>query len=572
MSRWLLAAEADKIQDFIFRSSRLVQVAGGSGLLTRFCKQVPPLIIEKHTGRRPEPDDPDIIIADGGSFRLAFSDQTLARAVGLDLAEAYYRATDGSLTVAEPQRYDRETGKTPDSFWQANKAAAASLRTKKADQRNQATASAHLPYSALCVSCGVLLASQYRARHPDDQPNYLCTSCYTKAAERDMIWQAPKEERFLSLFRDILDQVGGVPDLPQAGSPLLRHFFPGDADQVGRYDPRGYVAYLVADGNGMGVFFDQCESPAQMKALSNALTETLWRALAEATSALSQVYGKSSSRNLIPALPLIVGGDDLFALVAAPYALDFARQVCLAFEAGFRVPLGNAEGAEISIRPTMSAAVVICKRNYPYGLAHRLGKTLLDDAKMVSRSARLQHQLDLSAVNFALVKGSDLDADASQYTGRRKHIVPNLRPYWVTAAPLPDNATSCALDLQCVLDGRYDLRALPGKRRAELRSLFSAGLPVEQKSPEVAYAALGKEWKPALDALLSRVGRRPGDRDALQSVLGALGDTSSPYYPWRRFSSRSDTPYAHGLLDLLECWDYALDLQYSPEKYEEEGR
>jgi hypothetical protein len=38
MTRWLLAAEADQIQDSIFRSSRLREVVGGSQLLTRFCR------------------------------------------------------------------------------------------------------------------------------------------------------------------------------------------------------------------------------------------------------------------------------------------------------------------------------------------------------------------------------------------------------------------------------------------------------------------------------------------------------------------------------------------------------
>lgn len=36
MARYLLAAEADQIQDFIFRASHLREVVGGSQLMTRF--------------------------------------------------------------------------------------------------------------------------------------------------------------------------------------------------------------------------------------------------------------------------------------------------------------------------------------------------------------------------------------------------------------------------------------------------------------------------------------------------------------------------------------------------------
>jgi hypothetical protein len=42
--RYLIAAEADRIQDLIFRSSRLREVVGGSQLLSRFCQDMPALL------------------------------------------------------------------------------------------------------------------------------------------------------------------------------------------------------------------------------------------------------------------------------------------------------------------------------------------------------------------------------------------------------------------------------------------------------------------------------------------------------------------------------------------------
>ena len=161
MTQWLLAAEADKIQDFVFRSSRLVQVVGGSGLLTRFCKEALSPILQYHCADSPTVEV-ETIIADGGSFLLRFDDKDsgaaasgdglgkrLAEAVGRDLAEAYYRVTDSSLTVATPQPY-AEGG-----FAQASKDANRDLRTQKADQRDRAAAVAQLPYTAVCASCGI---------------------------------------------------------------------------------------------------------------------------------------------------------------------------------------------------------------------------------------------------------------------------------------------------------------------------------------------------------------------------------------------------------------------------------
>ena len=95
MKRYLLAAEADKIQDLLFRSAHLREVVGGSQLLTRFCREVP--------AKLGIPAD-NVLISDGGSFRLLFDTEEQARAFGDELAEVYRRATGGTLTVAEPVR------------------------------------------------------------------------------------------------------------------------------------------------------------------------------------------------------------------------------------------------------------------------------------------------------------------------------------------------------------------------------------------------------------------------------------------------------------------------------------
>lgn len=45
MTGYLLAAEADKIQDFVFRASHLREVSGASALLDRFCEQAPQALL-----------------------------------------------------------------------------------------------------------------------------------------------------------------------------------------------------------------------------------------------------------------------------------------------------------------------------------------------------------------------------------------------------------------------------------------------------------------------------------------------------------------------------------------------
>lgn len=571
MTRWLLAAEADKIQDFVFRSSRLVQVVGGSGLLTRFCETVPPLLIERHTGHRPKLGDEAMIIAGGGSFRLTFSDPDVARAVGLDLAEAYFRATEGTLTVTDPQPYE------PGGFKGASEAAESDLRVKKADNRQGRAATAQLPYMAICASCGVSLAAEHRARHTNDRPNYLCESCRIKGAERDMIWKAPEKECFLSRFYVALHGTEMRQVLPnRLPTEEVHDLFPRDAEKIGEYDPRNYVAYLVADGNGMGVHFSRCQEPGQIYALSQALTDAMWGALARATAQLvPRLRAERGKEELVPVMPLIVGGDDLFALLPAPYALDFARRVCLEFEALLRPALVKLWPDSPPVQrdlPTMSAAVVICKQNYPYGLAHRQGEALLGGTKRIARAARLQDGVNGSAVSFMVVRGGDLDTEDEINTRGRKEVIPTLTPYWVSR-DLPDKAAEYGLNLERLLAARYVLRALPGKRREELRTLFMGELPAEGRGigRESVLKALGQEWRPKLTALLDRIRRRPELARHVLEVLGQLGDPDSAHEPWHRLSGRPDQPFGHGMPDLLELWRYSQDLDKDLEAYEERG-
>ncbi|GIV79007.1 MAG: hypothetical protein KatS3mg050_3401 [Litorilinea sp.] len=88
---YLLAAEADKIQDFIFRSSRLREVVGASQLLTRFCRSVEETLAKDYNAQ--------VVVNDGGSFRVIFEtkDQAVAfrRRPGRALPAGAGRQPDG---------------------------------------------------------------------------------------------------------------------------------------------------------------------------------------------------------------------------------------------------------------------------------------------------------------------------------------------------------------------------------------------------------------------------------------------------------------------------------------------
>ena len=543
MEKYLLAAEADKIQDLLFRSSKLREVAGGSLLLTRFCNEMP--------GALGVPER-DIIVNEGGSFRILFDSEEEARAFGEHLAEAYWRITGGTLTVADPVL-------VKDDFESANQKAHENLRRAKRWPSIKWQGQEHHPYVAFCASCGIGLAFTYTAYHKREEKQYLCLSCWNKSrVGRIQLKEKRSPEElmgeFLAHFYRIVAQ--------KSGNSLANLHWPGEkpnstigeidpVEDIAEYDSRRYVAYLLADGNDMGQLFGACKTPEEMRQLSKGLAKSVREALAEPTALLLQHQDTPSNLDLpfVPIYPLILGGDDLFVLLPAPWALDFARRFALAYERQMQT-LVSKIGLEV-IPPTISVAVVIAKAKHPYFHVHEIGKALLNEAKLMAKRLRLEGKTPSSTVTFAVILGRKMSGSASDGKVR-----PTLRPYWAkdeNENPHPE----WGLPIKLLIEQRSELskQGVPRKRLAELKDLYeSTELPKDLDDESM------ERWKARLERLLTRIGRKPEHHKAVTTALRTLGDTEAAY--WRMVHRYAESSwYGHGLPDLLEAWDFAFDLE-----------
>jgi len=537
---YLLAAEADKIQDFIFRSSRLREVVGASQLLTRFCRSIDETLAQQYGGQ--------VVVNDGGSFRVIFDDLEMANAFGADLAELYRLALGGSLTVAEPVELNGD-------FRKANEQAGEKLRWAKS-RRQGAIAEVHMPYVAFCASCGVALAGTHgrlKGKRASARSQYLCETCQVKDTERDRKPRAILNELYEAYCTASGTQSMADPDWPE------------DADDVAKLDlrQRNYVAYLIADGNGMGRVFGACNQN-QLVGLSNELSPILRDSLAAAAADFRKVV--PGQGDMVPMIPLILGGDDLFALIPAPYALDFARRFCLAWEKRMR-ELVDEIGLTSIPRPTVAAAVVICKGKYPYALAHRRAEELLKKAKHHSKLLAAETGDQLSAVNFEVILGNRLAGQEDEDGERARAIRTTLRPYWVCDGSLSQNAAERGIELRTLLAQRLELKDIPNKRLAELRRCFEdlpESITVQDRDQRM------QTWtNRRLDKILNRLGKTM--REKLEAVLAALGkprNDGNGAHHWREIRRGDTSPFVHGMLDLLEVWDFAQDLDHAPDAYE----
>jgi hypothetical protein len=466
-----------------------------------------------------------------------FNDPNEARAFGEHLAEVYRRTAEGTITVAEPEEI--ENG----DFAKASEAAEEKLRVAKRWDKNAVEAVSQIPFVALCVSCGVGIAASHEKRDKNDrQASYLCRACLFKGRERN----TQGEDKFLWPFLQVV-----------TADRADRFDWPTEAGDVARFDPRRYVAYLLADGNNLGRLFGQCNE-GQMQKLSKQMTQTLRQALAAPTGKAMRrrdAHGETDPFK-VPVLPLILGGDDLFALLPAPWALDFALSFCREFESQMAQVIKGLELTAQVNRPTVAAAVVICKESYPYRLAHRAGQERLQRAKRLSKALAYETGKHLSVVDFEIILGSQIVEPPKE--GKLRST---LRPFWV----LPDNtqpmpAGGWGLPLHRLIEQRAALSTLPNKRLAQLRARFDQ-LP--DSTAELA------TWGKELEQLLGRVGRDEEVEKIARSVLVQLGSRDSGWL--YKLNRKTDEAIWHGhaLPDLLEAWDFALDLDKDRDEYEE---
>jgi len=543
MTQFLLAAEADRIQDLLFRSSQLREVVGGSQLLSRFCEHEEDKLGEVKSLLHLLSDKlgvtPDVISSGGGSFRITFATRNKARQFGAALAEAYCRATGGTLSVAEPVEVADDSKR---AWKKASEEAGEKLRQAK--RRGVAVATTQMPYIAFCESCGVGLAEAHERRIPEErEAHYLCHSCRLKIAEREEHSQGDFLKGF---YENVKSKAKSKAPWPPTPEP----------EDVARYDPRDYVAYIVADGDGMGRIFESCDKD-QAHALSSKMDDVLRDALAQPTGLfLDKVAGKRAL--CVPVLPLILGGDDLFALVPARWGLDFAQRLCRMFQdvmtafvhkEGITLDQEGHDDSDLTI--TMSAAVVICKANYPYYLAHQIGEERLGETKRIVKA--LAHGGPrLSAVDFEIVLGSQ--AAPHERTGKWQ---PTLRPYWVTDGAAP---AGWGLSVNKLLEWRYKLIDAPARRLSQLRGHFNR---VPKKGDD--------SWDEGLQRILARIERDWTRKDQVHPVRRALEDLGGiKLEEWYGLERKNDEDFRHGhaMPDLLRAWDWTLNLKHSPIEYE----
>jgi hypothetical protein len=202
-----------------------------------------------------------------------------------------------------------------------------------------------------------------------------------------------------------------------------------------------WLAVVHADGNGLGQVFlafdqftsgndDYCETLSQFSAALDRCTE-------QSFCAALAVLTPRGQREVLPIVPLVLGGDDLTVVVDGRQALKFTKTFLDEVErrtAETECVSGILKPATKQAKLTSSAGIAIVKPHFPFHAAYELAEGLLKGAKGVAKDPSRKRP-PFSALDFHILydaSGPDLDrirAELEVDDGKTRLVA---RPYTTT--------------------------------------------------------------------------------------------------------------------------------------------
>jgi CRISPR/Cas system-associated protein Cas10 (large subunit of type III CRISPR-Cas system) len=328
--KMLLSGDVDAIKEFVFETSFLPQIRGGSQLLID-CEDA----VKKYANGR------EIYCGGGGGFLIEMPLGEIDRAKH-DIEQIYLKNTyAATVTIASEQesllpekistldsegsaRLDKWASRIwmdatqqkyrEDSFGLKSSFLSMKVRECKQQKRNAPFMEA-LPFGDRCDCCGKRMASEViRLKKRDEtepmETLKVCRVCHHKH-ERGRSGDYGTRGKFNEYFSNFVKD-----KIP------IRSSQPNDLDGLVQGSKRDYLAFIYADGNNIGDLLSQAGSKEDYKAISEGLSDGTRDSL---FSALFHVCGPALMKGGYWPFEIInVGGDDVTLLIQAGYAWEVA--------------------------------------------------------------------------------------------------------------------------------------------------------------------------------------------------------------------------------------------------------
>lgn len=382
-SKYLYGAAVQGIQGFIFQTSKLTEIVGASELVEQICTTK----FWEVAGI--EEDDENIILNAAGNIKYIFESkekcEAFVRVFPKDVMEMAPGITISQAVV--------DIQKEKENAYQI-------LENRLRVQRNKSISITH--------AVGLMVTETAR-RTGGVGVDYGNGKDKGKVVDNGQFLKAKASEKAnKKLLRKIVGEQGN-----------LIEKFPYDIGDISaKEENKSWVAVIHADGNNLGqLIIDMTRGISQeasflaIKNFSKILNDTTEKAAKNAfEKVITSKVIEDSKKGKIPFRPVVLGGDDLTAIIRADLALDYAESFLKAFEAlsknNFKnfAKENNLENNPFENGLTACAGIAYIKANYPFHYGVTLAETLCKEAKRISKD--IDKKQTPSSVMFHKVSAS----------------------------------------------------------------------------------------------------------------------------------------------------------------------
>jgi hypothetical protein len=405
-AKFLYGASVQGIQSFIFQTSKLTEIVGASELVEHICTS----FFEKQVGSSFNSEN--LILGAAGNIKYLFDDKESCQELVKKFPRAVMEMAPGitiSQAVVEIKGNDSNTTQL--------------LENRLRIQRNK----------SISVTDGVGLMVMETARKTG-------APGVDRNKDQEVIDHAQKLKNKAAdkANKKLISKIVGSNDSSSIDK------FPFDlSDMLGGDENKTWIAVIHADGNNLGQLIIQLtknltsdQSQRSIKNFSEILNNTTIQA---AKFAFEKIISKKENANeKLPFRPVVLGGDDLTAIISADLALSYTKIFLQSFEDISKHNFKNfGKDNQLDSNPfenglTACAGIAFIKASYPFHYAVNLAESLCKEAKNISKkinSTQTPSSLLFHKVHASFVEEYD-DIIETELTAK-DNIQFNYGPYFL---------------------------------------------------------------------------------------------------------------------------------------------
>lgn len=377
MAKYLYGAAVQGIQNFIFQTNKLKDIAGASELVEKICT-------ESFNDFAKGNDSNTILRAAGNIKHLFDSKEDCCDAVREFPKKVVEMAPGITISQAVVQ-----LGDSDDMSLAIDK-----LESRLRAQRNKPIRPINLGFTGVLRSRSTGLPAVKIDKDEDGKDEFLDAATLNK--------------RDASKTRSLSSKAFGF----AIGEKQVAY----DVSEItGKND---WIAVIHADGNGLGQVVQKVgKKTDEFKAFSQALDEATVGAAVDAFNDLKdkRYFDVNDKSRPIPIRPVVLGGDDFTVICRADFAVEYVEKFLEAFEKrtgeGVVADLLKKNGVfENGDKLTACAGIAFVKSSYPFYYAYDLAEALCSQAKKDAKKPENPRYLAPSCLMFHKVQSSFVES------------------------------------------------------------------------------------------------------------------------------------------------------------------